>query len=138
VRYTSPTNIKRFFLGRHHVNTGLSQADRDAIRDKDTKSRGAGFNEEEKLFLVEEMREVQMAGLEPTHIAQVRNIIKRGRNSKFLELVSDPDKSYEGQVQRYIREVNKFHPFEQAEAEYKQMKDEYMSMKDKAGARTRS
>ena len=122
--YASSTEVKRFFLGRHYVKHGMSQADKDAIRNKNKTSRGMGFNEEEKLFMVEEMREMQLSGLDATHIAQVRTIIQKGRQSKFLTETEDGEQTYENKVQRYIKGINGLNPSDEAMAEYMRMKDE--------------
>ena len=122
--YASSTEVKRFFLQRHYVKHGLSEGDKDAIKNKNVHSRGMGFNEEEKLFLVEEMREMQFAGLEATHIAQVRTIIQKGRKSKFLTETDRDERRYESQVQRYIVKINSLKPFAEARTEYMCMKND--------------
>lgn len=122
--YASSTEVKRFFLGRHYVKHGLSQADKDAIRRSDNKSRGMGFKEEEKLFLVEEMREMQLSGLEALYIVQVRKLIQKGRDSKFLTETDDGEEKYEKRVQRYMKNIDVLNPSDEARAEYMRMKDE--------------
>ena len=83
-----------------------------------------GFKEEEKLFLVEEMREMQLSGLEALYIAQVRKLIQKGRDSKFLTETDDGEQKYENRVQRYMKNINVLNPSDEARAEYMRMKDE--------------
>ena len=123
--YASSTDVKRFFLSRQYVKQGLSQVDKDAIRRNDIKARGCHFTEEEKMYLVEEMREMQLAGYDATTLHQVKQLIQKGRDSKFLIATLETQTTYAGQVQRYIKTINAFSPFEDAKAEY-------MSMRDKA------
>ena len=114
VRHTTRANVKRMFSPRRHVQP-LAQSDLDAIERLGRKSRGAGFNEAEKVFFIEEMRECEKQGGNPLQMREVKKLVEVGRKHDFLMPIvsvgSETEEQYLAKVQRFLRDLKKINPF---------------------------